>query len=446
MNFYKQAAEILEKLLSHKGSIKSLTLADNIKEKKKMYAIICETLKYKDVLNIIIENSGFLGLEKKVPKNLAMVLIYDLLFSRNGLKLLSDGYYKQAILRNEIRLRVINQFIREGYKLEYSNDDDNDLSKLRPKTIRRDKHLPDLLILPPNTDLHKHKLYISGEIVLQDKSSCFPSFICSPTINSHVIDACAAPGNKTSHLSSVMKNSGKIWAFDLDKQRLNLLKKLTEKAGCKIEFILLDPSCSGSGIVNHLDRLINDSLDVNDDDGNKDDDDNNNSNDNDERIKNLSEFQERIILHAFKFPYVKRIVYSTCSINVRENEHVVRNVLKQTDDFTLADRKDVLEAWPRRGNSNEIDEELADKLVCTSPKEDFTNGFFVACQGLRVQGPVKKLSHSHIDVVVKYGGVLKVASIYVNKHPQKLEDGKQKELNDFKLAEKSPECVLTAKS
>ncbi|CAH1757019.1 7294_t:CDS:10 [Entrophospora sp. SA101] len=398
MNFYKQAAEILEKLLSHKGSIKSLTLADNIKEKKKMYAIICETLKYKDVLNIIIENSGFLGLEKKVPKNLAMVLIYDLLFSRNGLKLLSDGYYKQAILRNEIRLRVmtfpryirvntlkttvdkvINQFIREGYKLEYSNDDDNDLSKLRPKTIRRDKHLPDLLILPPNTDLHKHKLYISGEIVLQDKSSCFPSFICSPTINSHVIDACAAPGNKTSHLSSVMKNSGKIWAFDLDKQRLNLLKKLTEKAGCKI-------------------------------------------------------------------PYVKRIVYSTCSINVRENEHVVRNVLKQTDDFTLADRKDVLEAWPRRGNSNEIDEELADKLVCTSPKEDFTNGFFVACQGLRVQGPVKKLSHSHIDVVVKYGGVLKVASIYVNKHPQKLEDGKQKELNDFKLAEKSPECVLTAKS
>ncbi|CAJ0756360.1 22562_t:CDS:2, partial [Entrophospora sp. SA101] len=65
MNFYKQAAEILEKLLSHKGSIKSLTLADNIKEKKKMYAIICETLKYKDVLNIIIENSGFLGLEKK---------------------------------------------------------------------------------------------------------------------------------------------------------------------------------------------------------------------------------------------------------------------------------------------------------------------------------------------------------------------------------------------
>jgi putative methyltransferase len=45
MNFYKQAADILAKLSSKEGSIKSLTLADNVKEKKKMYALICETLK-----------------------------------------------------------------------------------------------------------------------------------------------------------------------------------------------------------------------------------------------------------------------------------------------------------------------------------------------------------------------------------------------------------------
>jgi putative methyltransferase len=40
-----QAAEILTKLSTKEGSIKSLTLADNVKEKKKMYALICETLK-----------------------------------------------------------------------------------------------------------------------------------------------------------------------------------------------------------------------------------------------------------------------------------------------------------------------------------------------------------------------------------------------------------------
>jgi putative methyltransferase len=56
----------------------------------------------------------------------------------------------------------------------------------------------------------------------------------------HAIDACAAPGNKTSHLSALMKNTGKIWAFDLDSRRLGLLKKLTGRAGCKsksFEFI-----------------------------------------------------------------------------------------------------------------------------------------------------------------------------------------------------------------
>lgn len=95
-----------------------------------------------------------------------------------------------------------------------------------------------------------------------------------------------------------MKNTGKIWAFDLDSRRLELLKKLTKKAGCKskhysvkvreefaypflsidinpihgsfletdpndekysrVEYLLLDPSCSGSGIISRLDHLVDD--------------------------------------------------------------------------------------------------------------------------------------------------------------------------------------------
>ncbi|CAI2170921.1 9668_t:CDS:2 [Funneliformis geosporum] len=424
MNFYKQAADILTKLSAREGSIKSLTLADTVKDKKKI--------------------------------NIAILLVHDLLFSSGGIKNLSDGPYKTAIMRNEIMLRaelvklkikskvkynedlissdyrnsgnidlanhepfyvrdakmhsitvvlpryvrvntlkttvkkVIEHFQLKGYVLE---EPIKVLSDISTRTIRKDFHLPDLLILPPKTDLHDHSLYLSGEIILQDKASCFPAYICSPPIDSHVIDACAAPGNKTSHLSAIMKNTGKIWAFDLDKKRLRLLEKLTQKAGCKnieavhgsfldvdplderyskVEYILLDPSCSGSGIVNRLDKLV-DAFEQETDQSDT------SQKSQDLRLKNLSEFQEKIILHAFKFPSAKKIIYSTCSIHPQENEQVIQRVLKQTDDFLLANRNDVVPTWERRGISSEFNEvETADKLIRTLP-EDFTNGFFVAC-------------------------------------------------------------------
>jgi hypothetical protein len=59
----------------------------------------------------------------------------------------------------------------------------------------------DLLILPPGTDLHKHPLVLSGGLVLQGKGSCMPAAALAPEPHWEVIDACAAPGNKTTHLA-----------------------------------------------------------------------------------------------------------------------------------------------------------------------------------------------------------------------------------------------------
>ncbi|CAG8509248.1 4898_t:CDS:2 [Scutellospora calospora] len=334
MNFYIQAANILDKILARKGTIKSLTLADGVKEKKKTYALICETLKF------------------VIPR-----------------------YVRVNTLKTSVD-KVIKHFQAKGFTHEEPIDD---LTNVGPKTIRRDKHLPDLLILPSNTDLHEDSLYLSGDIILQDKASCIPAFICSPPSNSHVIDACAAPGNKTSHLSAIMKNTGKIWAFDLDKSRLNLLKKLTQKAGCKnieaihesfldvdpldqkyssVGYILLDPSCSGSGIINRLDHLID-------------------SSETQEQSDHSHKLKERLesLIHS-----VQKIVYSTCSIHAEENEHVIKRALDQTDHFVLANKDVMMPSWPRRGISNEInDEGAAEKFIRTSPNEDYTNGFFVAC-------------------------------------------------------------------
>lgn len=84
------------------------------------------------------------------------------------------------------------------------------------------------------------------------------------------VDACAAPGNKTSHLAALMGNSGTIHAFDTDPHRLALLRRLTAKAGATsilprhgsfldaeptdrdlagVTHLLVDPSCSGSGMM-----------------------------------------------------------------------------------------------------------------------------------------------------------------------------------------------------
>ena len=76
----------------------------------------------------------------------------------------------------------------------------------------KDEHIPDLLLFPPDTQFAEGSLYSQGKIILQDKASCFPAFVLAPPADddSVVIDATAAPGNKTSHLSALMQNKGKV--------------------------------------------------------------------------------------------------------------------------------------------------------------------------------------------------------------------------------------------
>jgi putative methyltransferase len=76
-----------------------------------------------------------------------------------------------------------------------------------------DEHIPNLLAFNPAVQFRDDPSYKSGKIILQDKASCFSAYVLSPPCNDPkavVIDATAAPGNKTSHLSALMGNEGKV--------------------------------------------------------------------------------------------------------------------------------------------------------------------------------------------------------------------------------------------
>ncbi|EGN99084.1 hypothetical protein SERLA73DRAFT_90270, partial [Serpula lacrymans var. lacrymans S7.3] len=426
MNFYFEAAKTLDRLDAKQGSIKGILATLPEKDRARTAALVIETLKYKDVLTNVIDTAKLLKEEKKkiTSLNLALVLVHDVLLSK-GIQA-ADGPIKQAILRHKTRLHgefqkikikrgaksngelahtgdtqipryvrintllwtadeAIQHFVSRGFELSgpFSSK----------KGFAKDDHVPHLLLFNPVMQFRDEPSYKSGKVILQDKASCFPAVVLDPPANedSVVIDATAAPGNKTSHLSALMRNRGKLLAFERDRKRFSTLKTMLSKAECKnvetinadfltveptdskyasVSHILLDPSCSGSGIVNRLDYLL---------ESEQEDD-----TDQEERLTKLASFQMLMIRHAMKFPSVKKIVYSTCSIHATENEDVVRQALCSNEakagHFILAPPGEVLPSWHRRGLPEKMENpDDALSVVRCSPGEDATNGFFVSC-------------------------------------------------------------------
>ncbi|NXH90041.1 NSUN5 methyltransferase, partial [Edolisoma coerulescens] len=269
---------------------------------------------------------------------------------------------------------VIDFFKRQGYTYLGKAASMEELKALSGKKFLLDLHLPELLVFPSHTDLHDNLLYTSGHIILQDKASCLPAFLLGPVAGSHVIDACAAPGNKTSHLAAILKNKGQIFAFDVDPKRVATMNTLLTRAGVtgcqlaqqdflavdprdpkysRVTHILLDPSCSGSGMVTRgPGQEAAPSA---------------------ERLQALAGFQRRALSHALSFPALRRLVYSTCSLHQEENEDVVQAVLQEWGSaFRLVT---AFPSWPCRGLAAFSG---AESCLRASPAETLTHGFFVA--------------------------------------------------------------------
>uniref|UniRef100_A0A2I3TKF9 SAM-dependent MTase RsmB/NOP-type domain-containing protein n=1 Tax=Pan troglodytes TaxID=9598 RepID=A0A2I3TKF9_PANTR len=402
MGLYAAVAGVLAGVESRQGSIKGLVYSSNFQNVKQLYALVCETQRYSAVLDAVIASAGLLRAEKKLRPHLAKVLVYELLGKgfRGG-----GGQWKALLVglaqgssgwAGEVgnfapaySLLILPRFVRVNtlktcsvYKQGFSYQGREMMNEwffpgtLKGKHFLLDPLMPELLVFPTQTDLREHPLYRAGHLILQDRASCLPAMLLDPPPGSHVIDACAAPGNKTSHLAALLKNQGKIFAFDLDAKRLASMATLLARAGVsccelaeedflavspldpryrEVHYVLLDPSCSGSGMPSR--QLEEPGAGT----------------PSPARLHALAGFQQRALCHALTFPSLQRLVYSMCSLCQEENEDMVRDALQQNPGaFRLAP---ALPAWPHRGLSTFPG---AEHCLRASPKTTLSGGFFVA--------------------------------------------------------------------
>jgi len=180
--------------------------------------------------------------------------------------------------------------------------------------------------------------YQDGKFYIQNLSSILDSLVLDPKEEEYVLDMCAAPGSKTTHIAALMNNKGKILANDIDMSRVSSLKNVLYQFGAKnakatysdsAEFgkkypeyfdrVLLDAPCSGEGMIymNSQKPLRFWGLD---------------------KIKRNSFLQKDLIVSAFRtLKTGGTLVYSTCTLEPEENEGVITFLLQHFPNATVED-------------------------------------------------------------------------------------------------------------
>lgn len=196
-------------------------------------------------------------------------------------------------------------------------------------------HLPCSLRLKGQTgDIKNLPGFIKGDWTVQDISAQLVSYLLDPKIGETVIDACAAPGGKTTHIAELMRDKGLILACDRISSRLTKIQQNIERLKLRsiklvkgdsrylqqfnnfADRVLVDAPCSGLGTL-HRNPDIR-------------------WRQTPEKIKQLSIIQQEILDKASKWVKPNGVlVYSTCTLNVSENETIVCNFLKNNPEWNI---------------------------------------------------------------------------------------------------------------
>ncbi|MFS0561257.1 16S rRNA (cytosine(967)-C(5))-methyltransferase RsmB [Terribacillus sp. 179-K 1B1 HS] len=182
----------------------------------------------------------------------------------------------------------------------------------------------------------KSDLFLSNQVTVQDQTSMLAGRMVDAKAGMTVLDACSAPGGKTTHIAETMDNQGKLYAYDLHAKKAKQVQQKAEKLKLTIidanqadarklqekheresfDRILLDAPCSGLGVLRGKpDIKYHKSA---------------------QDVLSLASIQADLLEEVA--PLLKiggKLVYSTCTVDQTENEQVVRAFLKQHPEFEV---------------------------------------------------------------------------------------------------------------
>jgi 16S rRNA (cytosine967-C5)-methyltransferase len=230
-----------------------------------------------------------------------------------------------------------------------------------PPGWRRDAAAPEAYVLSAPFALEDSRAWARGLAMGQSRASQLVAHALDPQPGERVLDLCAAPGAKTTHIAALARGAARITAVELRPQRAQALRALARRMGAVIEVVegdgltvpldggydavLVDPPCTGLGVLSSRPdarwRRREESLEP------------------------LVALQTGLLRRALALVRPGgRVVYSTCTLIREENESVVAATGAPLDD--LSGR------WPGLAHPR-----LAGALL-TLPHRDGTDGFFIA--------------------------------------------------------------------
>ncbi|WP_080806037.1 16S rRNA (cytosine(967)-C(5))-methyltransferase [Halomicronema hongdechloris] len=176
--------------------------------------------------------------------------------------------------------------------------------------------------------------YDQGWWMVQDSSGQLVGQLLAPQAGQVVIDACAAPGGKATHLAELMQDQGQIWACDRTGSRLRKIQQNARRLGLtaiktytgdsrhqpkfhgQADRVLVDAPCSGLGTLHrHADARWRQTP---------------------ETIQDLSQLQQDLLTEAARWLQpTGRLVYATCTLHPAENEAIVEQFLQTHPDWQI---------------------------------------------------------------------------------------------------------------